>query len=179
MSKSKLADGNLMSYVPATNLKNPDISGFVDIQLNTTDSWNRFWCVVHSDCLYVYQSQNSQATFKTVVLPGYEIRVADPLVYKRQYAILLYHSGVVPICLAVSDEMELNHWLSALDKGSRAEGLSGKSAKKPGAKLLLDESAKTVTAKVSTSKSGGASKKGPVKADHSISTHKHSEVSTD
>ena len=174
-SKSKLADVDLVSYVPASNLKNPDISGFADVQVSS-DSWNRFWCVVHSDCLYIYQSQTSQATVKTVVLPGYDIHVADPLIYKRQYAILLSHSGVAPVCLAVNDEVELNQWLAVLDKGSRAEGMNGKQAKKPSTKLLLDESTKALTNKVSSSKNGASKKKGPMKADHSISTHKSSEV---
>ena len=171
-SKTKLADVDLVSYVPASSLKYPDISGFADVQVSS-ESWNRFWCLVHSDCLYIYQSQTSQATVKTVVLPGYDIHVADPLTYKRQFAILLSHSGVAPVCLAVNDEVELNLWLAALDKGSRAEGLNGKQAKKP----LLDESTKALTTKASSSKNGGSKKKGPMKADHSISTHKSSEVS--
>ena len=171
MSKAKLPEVDLISYVVASTLTNPVISGFADVQVSP-ESWSRFWCVLHGDCLYIYQTQQSTATVKTVVLPGYEIHVADPLIYKRQYAILLNHNGVAPVCMAVNDELELNQWLSALDRGARAEGLNSKSEKRT-SKPLLDEKALGSSAKVTSRGSvGGSNKKGPVRADHTISTIK-------
>lgn len=163
-SKAKLPEADLVSYVSASSLTQPDLSGFADVQMSP-DSWARFWCVVHSNCLYIYQTQQSQATVKTVVLPGYDIHVADPLTYKRQYAILLSHSGVAPVCLAVSDEHELNQWLTALDKGVRAEGSKQKKTSK-----LLDDPTKASNGKGSPRNS--VVKKGPMKGDHSISVPK-------
>jgi len=168
MSKTKLSEVDLVSYVPANTLSQPDMAGFADMQV-TPESWSRFWCVVHSDCLYIYQSQQSQATVKTVVLPGYEICVADPLTVKRQWAIMLTHNGVAPVYLAVADEVELNMWLTALDKGSRAEGSGGAQPKQ----ALLDD--KSLPGKVS-SRNGSIKKKGPIKADHSITAVKVSDI---
>ncbi len=169
-----------MSYVAAYTLTNPVISGFTDVQVNPSDSWGRYWCVLHSDCLYIYQTQQSTATIKTVVLPGYDIHVADPLTCKRQYAILLNHNGVAPVCMAVNDNLELNQWLSLLDRAARAEGLNGNSSSgKPerrASKTSLEE--KTALGggggKVAARNSGGggSKKKGPLKADHSIITLK-------
>lgn len=167
-----------MSYVAASTLTNPAISGFADVAVSPPDSWARYWCVLHSDCLYIYQTQQSTATIKTVVLPGYDVHVADPLTCKRQYAILLSHNGVTPVCLAVNDELELNQWLSLLDKSARAEGLKdATSSKQPERrssrtsmeeKMILTGGGK-VTARGSN---GTGKKKGPLRADHSISTLK-------
>ncbi len=161
-----------MSYVAASTLTNPVVSGFADVQVSLSDSWGRYWCVLHTDCLYIYQTQQSAATVKTVVLPGYDVHVADPLTYKRQYAILLSHSGVAPVCIAVNDELELNQWLSVLDKAARAEGLNPTTNSKPerrSSKTSMDEK----TSGGGKCNSGGnIKKKGPIRADHTINALK-------
>lgn len=58
----------LVSHVPATKLMNPAYAGYAEVLLTT--SWDRFWCVAHTGSLYIYQSQESQATIHTIVLKG-------------------------------------------------------------------------------------------------------------
>ena len=74
------------------------------------------------------------------------------------------------MCIAVNDELELNQWLSALDRGARGEGLNSKLEKRT-SKPLLDEKA-LGSGKMTSRGSGGSNKKGPVRADHTISTLK-------
>lgn len=177
----KLKDANLVSYVPASSLKNPEHSGFVEIQF-VAEPWTRYWCVSHSDnCLYIYHDQTSEATVKTICLPGYELKVIDPGVSKRPYTISVSHPGISPVMLAANDQADLNLWLFVLERGTKAE-LSSKSPKKvaSASKILLDDSTtvKVLSHKVS-SKSAASKKKGPkgpLKADHSIGTVKGSEV---
>lgn len=68
-SSSKLKDlEELVSYVPASKLSNPVYAGYCEVLL--MGSWNRYWCVVHTGCLYLYTNQESQATIRTIVLKG-------------------------------------------------------------------------------------------------------------
>ena len=174
----KLKDANLVSYVPASSLKNPEHSGFIEIGF-ASEPWIRYWCVSHSDnCLYIYEDQNSEATIKTICLPGYELKVVDPQISKRPYTISINHPGISPVLLAANDQADLNMWLFVLERGTKAEH-DGKSVKKvvSASKILLNDATnvKVLSHKVS-SKSGATKKKGPMKADHTIGTVKASEV---
>ena len=133
----------------------------------------------HSDnCLYIYEDQTSEATVKTICLPGYALKVIDPQVSKRPYTISINHTGISPVLLAANDQSDLNLWLFVLERGTKAE-CSSKSTKKVAStsKILLNDatSVKVLSHKVN-SKSGTTKKKGPMKADHSIGTVKGTEV---
>ena len=165
-AKSKLKEADLISYVPVTSLKNPDLSGLVEVQYGI-EPWLFYWCVAHSDCLYVYQNETSQSTVRTVVLPGYEVKQGEPQVTKRALTISLIHTGISPVYLSYSNQADFNQWLNVLEKYARAEGASKQLKKVSSTKVLLhvDDTLKgLVPQKVST----GAKKKGPMKADHSI-----------
>lgn len=81
--------------------------------------------------------------------------------------------------MAANDQPDLNMWLFVLERGTKAECSSSKSAKKIAgtSKVLLSDATnvKALSHKV-TSKSGSAKKKGPMKADHTIGTVKAAEV---
>lgn len=138
---------DIVSYVPANALKDSVYSGFADLQFGTAPR-ARYWCVLHSDCLYVYQNPKSQSTVKTIVLPGYKVQAADHNV-KDEFAIMLTHPGVSPVCLMVGDQSTMTLWLEVLDQGSRAESHRQYKGQK-------------------ASSGAAASKKGPVKGDHTV-----------
>ena len=69
----------LVSLVPASKLTNPAYAGYTELLL--MGSWDRFWCVVHTGSLYVYQSQEALATTQTFVLKG---------IYMGLYTFVLY-----------------------------------------------------------------------------------------
>ena len=174
----KLKDANLVSYVPASSLKNSEHSGYIEIQF-ASEPWMQYWCVSHTDnCLYIYEDQASEATVKTICLPGYELKVIDPQVSKRPYTISINHPGISPVLLAANDQTDLNMWLFVLERGTKAE-LSSKSPKKVAStsKVLLNDTTnvKVLSHKV-TSKSSTTKKKGPMKADHNIGKVKATEV---
>ena len=173
----KLKDANLVSYVPASSLKNPEHSGYIEIQF-MSEPWTRYWCVSHTDnCLYIYEDQTSEATIKTICLPGYELKVIDPQVSKRPYTISINHPGISPVLLAANDQPDLNMWLFVLERGTKAECSSSKSTKRVSStsKILLSDATNVKVHKV-PSKSGSSKKKGPMKADHTIGTVKAAEV---
>lgn len=116
---SKLTDADLVSYIPASKLTNATYSGVAELQFGT-GTWQKYWAVLHLQCLYIYQAKSAQSTVKTIVLPGYKISVAGQLV-KKPFVIMLTHSCVLPTNLAASDQAEMDAWFSALDQASRLE----------------------------------------------------------
>ena len=114
---SKLKDADLVSYIPASKLGSAAYSNFAELQFGT-GPWQKYWAVLHLQCLYIYQAKSSQLTVKTIVLPGYKISVAGPLV-KKPFVITLTHSCVLPTNLAASDQAEMDAWFTALDQASR------------------------------------------------------------
>lgn len=163
----KLKNADLVSYVPASSIQNPDHSGFADIQYGT-EPWSKYWCVAYSNCLYIYQNQVSPSTIKTVVLPGYEVNVGELQSTKYAYNISLYHEGVSPVWMSVKNQEELDTWAGVLEKYTRVEGSVG--PKKISGKLLPNEAPQKLLAHKAASKTSiGGMKKGPVKADHKIS----------
>lgn len=134
----------------------------------------------HSDnCLYIYEDQSSEATVKTICLPGYELKVIDPQISKRPYTISISHTGISPVLLAANDQADLNMWLFVLERGTKAE-FTAKSSKKVAStsKILFSDTGnvKVLSHKVSSKSGAAAKKKGPMKADHTIGTVKASEV---
>lgn len=163
----KLKSADLVSYVPASSIQHPDYSGFADIQYGT-EPWSKYWCVAYSNCLYIYQSQSSSSTIKTVVLPGYEVNLGELQSSKYAYNISLHHEGVSPVWMSVKNQEELDIWAGVMEKYTRVEG--NVSHKKISSKLLPNEAPpKLLAHKVASKTSTGSMKKGPVKADHKIS----------
>lgn len=114
-----MKDADLVSYIPASKLTNPTYSNVAELQFGT-GPWQKFWTVLHLQCLYIYQTKSSQSTVKTIVLPGYKISVAGPLV-KKPFVITLIHSCVLPTNLAASNQAEMDAWFTALDQASRLD----------------------------------------------------------
>lgn len=150
-----------MSYIPASKLTDPACSGSVEVQVES-GPWNHFWCLVHSNCLYVYQSQEAESTTRTIVLPGYTVQKAGPEI-KRPFAIQLSHHGVPTVYLAVSRPTDLDQWYHALEQGSRAEGTQQPVPE--GEQTSVPENGKG-TKKAQPRNSVG--KKGPMKGDHNL-----------
>lgn len=109
----------------------------------------------------------SAATVKTIVLPGYEIKVGDLQSSKYAYNLSLIHEGVSPVFMSVDNPDELDNWIAILQKYTKAEGTV---RQKKISKLLPDEApSKIVSQKVVAKVLVSEKKKGPVKADHNIS----------
>lgn len=156
-AKTKESDLHVVSNVPASSLTSCDRCGFADVHFGS-EPWVPHWCVVHEDCLYVYKTQTSDSTVNTIVLPGYNVQIIRSLA-KKPYVVQMSHSGMSPVLLAFSDEVDLNNWLVFLEKGSRAE--SHKERNKA-VRILSSDSIKTIASKPCKAK------KGPLKADHNI-----------
>ena len=58
----------LYTPIPAGQLLNPVHAGYAEVL--ALGSWERYWCVVHSGALYLYQTHESPATSLTIVLKG-------------------------------------------------------------------------------------------------------------
>ena len=58
----------LSTLAPASRLSNPVHAGYAEVL--ALGSWERFWCVVHSGALYLYQNHESPATTLTIILKG-------------------------------------------------------------------------------------------------------------
>ena len=58
----------IVTSIPANTLSNAVYNGYTEVLL--MDSWSRYWCVIHSGCLYLYQSQDSHATTHIITLKG-------------------------------------------------------------------------------------------------------------
>ena len=119
------------------------------------------------NCLYIYQSKSAAFTIKTVVLPGYEVKVGELRSTKYNYNLSLTHEGVSPVWMSLQNQDELDNWVNILGKYTRAEGVSRQ--KRISGKLLPDEGPKVLPHKVSSKSVLGSKKKGPVRADHNIS----------
>jgi hypothetical protein len=157
----KLKDADLVSYVPASSIENPDHCGFIDIRFGI-EPWNRFWCIAFGNCLYIYQNKAAVSTIKTVVLPGYEIKLGELHDINFPYNLSLYHEGISPVYISVPKQEELQHWAAVLETYTRAEGFK---------KIRSDNS----LAHKSALKTANGGMKGPLKADHSISGMKASD----
>ena len=162
--KARSSNTHFISNIPARTLCNPVHSGFAKVQV-ASGPCLRYWCVVQSDSLYIYETETSESTVKTIVLPGCELQCTEPEV-NQQFVITITHPSVPAVQLIVSEQSELNRWLHALEQGSRAERLKP-TRHDSSQKLLPGEATKVLTQKIS-SKSG--LKKGPLKADHGIKT---------
>lgn len=149
----KLKDADLISYIPASSIKNPDYSGYADVQYGM-ESY-RYWCVASGNCLYVYQSKSATSTIKTVVLPGYSVEVGEP------HSLSLHHEGVAPVSMSVENQDVRDCWATILEMYTRAEGSTRNSGKRvPDSALAPKATSKGPVT--------GVKKKGPVKADHNI-----------
>lgn len=162
--KPRSSNTHFISNIPARTLSNPIYSGFAEVQI-ASGPCQKYWCVVQSDSLYVYETDTSESTVKTIVLPGCELQCTEPQV-SQQFVITITHPSVPAVQLIVSEQTELNRWLHALEQGSRAERLKP-TRHDSSQKLLPGEGTKVLSQKIS-SKSG--LKKGPLKADHGIKT---------
>ena len=58
----------LYTQIPASQLANPVYAGYSEVL--ALGSWERYWCVVYSGALYLYQSHEAPATTLTIVLKG-------------------------------------------------------------------------------------------------------------
>ena len=159
-SKGKSKDSHLVSHVAARPLGVPAHSGFAEVQFGS-GPWSKYWCVVQSDCLHIYETQNSETSVKTIVLPGCEVRCTTSK-DNQQLAVSIAHPGSPSVQLTVSDPSELNQWLRALEQGSRAEG-----HKQTRPDSSHDALPGPLPQKAS---SRSVPRKGPLKADHSIKT---------
>ncbi len=161
----KLKDADLISYIPASSISSPEYSGFADVQYGT-ESWTKYWCIASGNCLYIYQNQSAASTIKTIVLPGYDVKIGELHSTKYEYNLSINHERVSPVWISVDNQDQLNKWAEILDKYTRPEGASKQ--RKISNKLLPDEVAQ-VTQKVISKSVPASKKKGPVRADHSIS----------
>ena len=162
--KARSSNTHYISNIPARTLCNPVYSGFAKVQV-ASGPCLKYWCVVQSDSLYIYETETSESTVKTIVLPGCELQCTEQHV-NQQFVITITHPSVPAVQLIVSEQSELNRWLHALEQGSRAERLKP-TRHDSSQKLLPGEPTKVLAQKIS-SKSG--LKKGPLKADHGIKT---------
>ena len=106
------------------------------------------------------------STVKTVVLPGYEIKSEELHDANIPYNFTLFHEGISPVCVSVQNQDELGHWVTVLESYTRAEGSNRHT--RSSAKSMADNS----LAHKLVSKTSNGGKKGPVKADHTISAVK-------
>ncbi len=155
-----------MSYVPASKLTNPVCSGMAEVQVEF-GPWTRFWCVIDSNCLYVYESQESSSTTRTVVLPGYSVQKAGPEI-TRPFAVQLAHPGVPTVFFAVGNPTDLEQWFQALEQGSKAEGSTQNTAVEGGQQEMPETGKGARAANQKPHSRSSMSKKGPVKGDHSL-----------
>ena len=162
--KARSSHTHFISNIPARTLCNPVLSGFAKVQV-ASGPCLKYWCVVQSDSLYIYETETSESTVRTIVLPGCELQCTEPQV-NQQFVITITHPSVPAVQLIVSEQSELNRWLHALEQGSRAERLKP-TRHDSSQKLFPGEATKVLAQKIS-SKSG--LKKGPLKADHGIKT---------
>ena len=58
----------LFTPIPATSLSNALHTGYAEVL--ALGSWQRYWCVVHSGALYLYQNHESPFTTLTIILKG-------------------------------------------------------------------------------------------------------------
>ncbi len=160
-SKSKARGADLVSYVPASKLTDSVCSGVLEVQVGP-GPWNHLWCVVHSNCLYMYQSPEAESSTRTIVLPGYSVQKAGPEI-KRPFAIQLSHPGVPVVFISVGKPADLEQWFQALEQGSKAEGDTQPAPE--GEQTSASDSGKGATGAKSQSH---VSKKGPMRGDHSL-----------
>ena len=159
-SKGKLKDSHLASHVGDPTTSIPVHSGYVEVQFGS-GPWSKYWCVIHSERLHIYETQNSEASLKTIVLPGCEVRCTDSQV-NQQLTVQIAHPDVPSVQLTVSDPSELKQWLHTLEQASREE-----SRKQSRAENSLNIVPGALPQKASLR---SAPRRGPLKADHTIKT---------
>ena len=80
----------MVSNIAAGKFTDPAYAGYVEIQFSSEEAWTRYWCVVDTDCLYIYQNQDSVATVRTIMLSGLFKTIIFPHVYVLRVHLLLY-----------------------------------------------------------------------------------------
>ncbi len=116
----KLNDAELISHISASSIHSPDYAGNAFVQFGT-EPWSQLWCVAHNNCLYIYETETSLVTIKTVVLPGYQIGVRELNSSKYAHNLVLKHGGVSPVWMAFTDQESLDKWADIFFHYSRAE----------------------------------------------------------
>ncbi|CAI7991521.1 hypothetical protein GBAR_LOCUS766 [Geodia barretti] len=109
----------LFTPIPASSLSNPVHAGYAEVL--ALGSWQRYWCVVHSGALYLYQNHEYPTTTLTIVLKGYRITVGGPRGCKKPCVIAMQYPGLHTTFMSVLDQNELNVWFNALERGTRME----------------------------------------------------------
>jgi len=94
-------------------------SGFVEV-LFKSSSWAIYWCTIKDQCLYMYQSQESDLPLKSVALTRYNIQ-ADNSHSRKPHCLVLTRASSFPIYISLPDSLEKQSWLKALHKASHVE----------------------------------------------------------
>ena len=70
----------LVLPIPASQLSGAVCSGYTEVSL--MGSWDRYWSLVHSGCLYLYQNHDSQVTHHTIMLKGWSLNFQGTLIVR-------------------------------------------------------------------------------------------------
>lgn len=75
-------------------------------------TWNRRWCLIHSNTLYTFASREATKAETLVCLPGFTTAPAEE-VKSRPFAFKVYHTGTM-FYFAAETNFELSVWLDAI-----------------------------------------------------------------
>ena len=78
VSNSRKDFVKLLLPIPANQLSSAICSGYTEVSV--MGSWDRYWSVVHSGCLYLYQNHDSQVTHHAIMLKGCSLYFNSTLV---------------------------------------------------------------------------------------------------
>uniref|UniRef100_A0A1X7VQ01 PH domain-containing protein n=1 Tax=Amphimedon queenslandica TaxID=400682 RepID=A0A1X7VQ01_AMPQE len=126
-SHEKGKSDDLVSNVPASDLVRPIHSGYAEIQVISQPhygkggaSWQRYWCVLHENLLYIYQNQESKSTVRTVIVPGHKLESLGSQ-GRKPFAISMSQPECPTINLAAGDQVDYTRWFMALENASKAD----------------------------------------------------------
>ncbi|XP_073989557.1 connector enhancer of ksr isoform X3 [Rhodnius prolixus] len=79
-------------------------------------TWNKRWCLIHSNTLYTFTTKQIGKAETLVCLPGFTVSPADE-VKSRPYAFKVYHTGTM-FYFAAETNFELSVWLDAISSAT-------------------------------------------------------------
>ena len=119
------------------------IAGYCEI-LQSQGAWSRNWCVLHQNCLYLYQSKESKNSIRTVALQqgiirhviiicnifyflffgrlGYIIKQIQ--LQEKEFTLSLQHSQHISLVMAIGNQTELMNWYKALNVSASSSSSS-------------------------------------------------------
>ncbi|KAK9503331.1 hypothetical protein O3M35_011928 [Rhynocoris fuscipes] len=79
-------------------------------------TWNKRWCLIHSNTFYTFTSKQGSKAETLVCLPGFTVSPAEE-VKSRPFAFKVYHTGTM-FYFAAETNFELSVWLDAISSAT-------------------------------------------------------------